>query len=128
MKKGFVRFGDICVFKENNTKSYLTCPLTSTHHANLVVPDGKGNGGGVPGASFQTCQFQIVAEEKSKWSAKVAFPSQHFPSALVAPRVHFAPQGDVILSDGCVFPRIVLALALSIHVLLSYFSFFSFLL
>jgi hypothetical protein len=70
-EQGFVHFGDICVFKENNTKSYLTCPLTSSHHANLVVPDGKGNGGGVPGASFQSCQFQIVAEEKSKWCAKV---------------------------------------------------------
>jgi len=69
--QGFVHFGDICVFKENNPKSYLTCPLTSSHHANLVVPDGKGNGGGVPGASFQSCQFQIVAEEKSKWCAKV---------------------------------------------------------
>jgi hypothetical protein len=68
MSDAFVKFGDICVFRDNNTKSYLACPLATSHHANLVVyGDQLANGGGVPGSSFSACQFQIVAEEKSRW-------------------------------------------------------------
>ena len=114
------------MFRDNNTKSYLACPLATSHHSNLVVyTDQLANGGGVPGSSFsvsiffiyvdpwhalivrrlvpshqpqqaravysqvaspsplasrpsdvtlalsslQACQFQIVAEEKSRWCA-----------------------------------------------------------
>eukprot|EP00040_Diaphanoeca_grandis_P037642 m.247377 g.247377 ORF g.247377 m.247377 type:complete len:2902 (-) comp33854_c0_seq12:229-8934(-) len=61
----YLNYGDHCCFKDKN-HGYMGSPVTSSHHAHLVVPDKL-----LEGISFQTHVFQIVAAEKYQQSARL---------------------------------------------------------